>query len=163
VDFISPNSPAYYLTSVAKDRLPVFRREAFLEKACAAMDEARKSAGFLILAYVIMPDHLHVITDNARKPAEIQRHINGIMARRIIDHLKAQGPGNRWLSYAGVKVSAIVRIRCGIIIRMHDCSPAKACLCSVYITRIKTQFVLAWSKEQKTIGFRVLAYGTSSH
>jgi len=38
---ISKDSPAYYLTSVAKDRLPVFRATAVKNIACSALDEAR--------------------------------------------------------------------------------------------------------------------------
>jgi REP element-mobilizing transposase RayT len=59
MDFISPNSPAYYLTSVAKDRLSVFRLDTLRLIASAALNEARTSGGFLILAYVIMPDHFN--------------------------------------------------------------------------------------------------------
>jgi len=91
MDFISPNSPAYYLTSVAKDRLPVFRLDTLKSIACAALSEARKSGGFLILAYVIMPDHFHVITDGEKKASEVQRFINGITSRRVIDFLKEEG------------------------------------------------------------------------
>jgi REP element-mobilizing transposase RayT len=58
---ISKDSPAYYLTSVAKDRLPVFRTAALKHIACSALDEARRSANFLLLAYVLMTDHLHAI------------------------------------------------------------------------------------------------------
>ena len=38
---ISKDSPAYYLTSVTKDRLPVFRKDDFKEIVCKAIDEAR--------------------------------------------------------------------------------------------------------------------------
>ena len=82
MNFISPNSPAYYLTSVAKDRLPVFRLDILKSVACSALSEARESGGFVILAYVIMPDHFHVITDGEKKPSVIQRFINGITSRR---------------------------------------------------------------------------------
>lgn len=91
MDFVSPNSPAYYLTSVAKDRLPVFRLDTLKSITCAALDEAKISGGFLILAYVIMPDHLHVITDGEKKAPLIQRYINGIISRRVIDYLKLHG------------------------------------------------------------------------
>jgi len=91
MNFISPNSPAYYLTSVTKDRLPVFRLDALKSVACDALNESRASGGFLILAYVIMPDHLHVISDGEKKAAVILRFINGIMSRRIIDFLKREG------------------------------------------------------------------------
>ena len=53
---ISKDSPAYYITSVARNRLPVFRTTAVKNIACLALDEARQSAGFLLLAYVLMTD-----------------------------------------------------------------------------------------------------------
>lgn len=68
MNYISPNSPAYYLTSVTKDRLPVFRLDLMKTVVCRALDEARTSGGFLILAYVIMPDHFHIISDGEKKP-----------------------------------------------------------------------------------------------
>ena len=85
MNYISPNSPAYYLTSVAKDRLPVFRLDILKSTVGAALNEARTSGGFLILAYVIMPDHLHVITDGEKKAAVALRFMNGIVSRRVID------------------------------------------------------------------------------
>ena len=91
MNYISPNSPAYYLTSVAKDRLPIFRLDLVKTIVCAALNDARSSCGFLILAYVIMPDHFHLVTDGDKKPSVIQRYVNGIVARRVIDFLKAKG------------------------------------------------------------------------
>ena len=85
---VSKDSPAYYLTSVAKDRLPVFRTTTIAQIACNALAEARRSGGFLIFAYVIMPDHLHLVTDSSRRSKEIHRFVNGIISRRVIDHLK---------------------------------------------------------------------------
>jgi REP element-mobilizing transposase RayT len=38
-----------------------------------------------------MPDHTHVLTDNARAMKDTLRFINGISAKRIIDHLKTKG------------------------------------------------------------------------
>ena len=88
---ISRDTPSLYLTAVAKDRLPVFRSDEIKLVTCAAIDEARRSGGFSIFAYVIMPDHLHAITDCALKPSAILRYINGIISRRVIDHLKEHG------------------------------------------------------------------------
>jgi len=88
---ISFNTPFYFLTCVTHDRLPVFQTEAMKHLLCATLNEARTSAGFLIFAYVIMADHLHVITDGKRSPSDTLRYINGISARRIIDHLKTAG------------------------------------------------------------------------
>jgi putative transposase len=86
---ITVDSPCYYFTSVAHNRLPIFRTDTIKEIAAKAFDEARKSANLLIFAYVIMPDHDHMITDGKRKPSDTIRYLNGISAKRILDHLKA--------------------------------------------------------------------------
>jgi len=91
VKTISRDNPCFYLTAVTKDRLPVFRTDALKAVACVAFDEARKSGGFALFAYVIMPDHIHVITDGARQPSDLLRFLKGIASRRIIDHLKERG------------------------------------------------------------------------
>ena len=85
---ISRDNPCYYLTSVAKDRLPVFKTVKIKQIVCNALNEARKSANIYIFAYVIMSDHLHLITDGAKKASEILRYTNGITAKRVIDYLK---------------------------------------------------------------------------
>ena len=58
---------------------------------CDALNEARASGGFSVYAYVVMPDHLHTITDSSLKPSKVLQYINGIISRRVIDHLKAHG------------------------------------------------------------------------
>lgn len=85
---ISKDNPFYYLTSVTNNRLPVFRTDKLKEITANALNEARKSAEILIFAFVIMPDHYHLITDGNRKPSEVLRFANGITARRVIDYLK---------------------------------------------------------------------------
>lgn len=54
----------------------------------AALDEARKSAEFLIFAYAIMAEHFHIITDSKLSQSDTLRYLNGVSARRIIGHLK---------------------------------------------------------------------------
>jgi putative transposase len=88
---ISRDSPCFFLTSVPKDRLPVFRTDQLKEIACQALADARKSGEFSLYAYVIMPDHLHVITDSARSSEDTLRFITGIMAHHVIAHLKERG------------------------------------------------------------------------
>jgi REP element-mobilizing transposase RayT len=85
---ICRDKPCYYLTSVAKDRLPVFQTDKIKQLACDALNEARNSADILIFAYVIMSDHTHLITDGAREVSDVLRYTNGIAAKRIIDYLK---------------------------------------------------------------------------
>jgi hypothetical protein len=38
-----------------------------------------------------MPEHSHVLTDNAREIRDVLRYLNGISAKRVIDHLKVSG------------------------------------------------------------------------
>lgn len=86
---ISIDTPALFLTAVGKDRLPVFQKEHIKGLACEAINEARTSCGFLLFAYVIMPDHVHLLTDAPRKPSEVFQYIKGIVGHRVIDYLKA--------------------------------------------------------------------------
>ena len=121
MNYISPNSPAYYLTSVAKDRLPVFRLDTLKSTVCSALNEARTSGGFLILAYVIMPDHLHLITDGEKKATVVLRFINGIVSRRVIDFLKENGHLRHWKSSDMKSIAVVIATRFGIIIQTLGC------------------------------------------
>lgn len=85
---ISQDSPALYITIVTKDRLPVFRTDQMKELLCRAIDEARKSAGFLLFAYVIMWDHMHLLTSRPSTISNVLRVLKSITARRLIDYLK---------------------------------------------------------------------------
>jgi len=55
---------------------------------CRAIDEARISGSFLLFAYALMPDHLHVLTDKPKSASDVLRVLKGITARRVIDYLK---------------------------------------------------------------------------
>lgn len=85
---ISKDSPVYYLTSVTNNHLPVFQTAKLKDLVCDALKEVRKSAGLLLFAYVILPDHLHALIGSDRKPSEVTRFVNGITGRRVIDFLK---------------------------------------------------------------------------
>ena len=85
---ISRDSQALYITAVAKDPLPVFQSDAIKLVTCQAINEARKSGEFLLFAYVIMPDHLHLLTDGPKTSADVLRRVKGLTARRVIDYLR---------------------------------------------------------------------------
>lgn len=91
---ISQDSPVLYITLVTKERLPVFQTNQMKETLSRAVDEARNSAGFLLFAYVIMMDHMHLLTSRPSTTAEVLRVLKGLTARRVIDYLKA----NNYLS-----------------------------------------------------------------
>ena len=85
---ISIDHPCLFITAVAKDRLPVFQTEAIGAVTCAALDEARTSCGFLLFAYVLMLDHIHLLTDSLHKPSKVLQFIKGIVSRRVLGYLK---------------------------------------------------------------------------
>jgi REP element-mobilizing transposase RayT len=85
---VSRDTPSLFITAVAKDRLPVFRSDTIKAITCRALDQARTSCGFLILAYVITLDHLHVVTNGPEQASVILRYIEGSVAYEVIEFLK---------------------------------------------------------------------------
>jgi len=88
---ISRDTPAYFLTSVTHNRLPIFRTDELKGVLCEAINEARLSGKVKIFAYAIMPDHNHLLTDSSREIKDVLRFLNGISARRVINYLKENG------------------------------------------------------------------------
>lgn len=88
---ISRATPAYYFTSVAHHRLPIFQTDKVKQIICDAISEVRSKHGILILAYVIMPDHVHLLVYSEKAMRDALRLLNGVAARRIIQYLKENG------------------------------------------------------------------------
>ncbi len=87
---VSRDTPSLYITAVAKDRLPVFQTDPIKAITCQGINQARQSCGFLLLAYVLMPDHLHLLTDNPRQASVMLRYIKGTIAHEVIEYLRRQ-------------------------------------------------------------------------
>jgi len=85
---ISRTTPVYYFTSVAHPRLPIFRTDKLKQVLCDSYCEARLKHSILILAYVIMRDHVHGLVYSEREMGDTLRLLNGISARRVIQYLK---------------------------------------------------------------------------
>ena len=85
---ISSDSQALYITVTTKNRLPVFKTDQVKAVLCRAVEEARTSAGFLLFAYVIMINHLHLLTSRPTTTSNVLRVLKGLTARRVIDYLK---------------------------------------------------------------------------
>jgi len=58
---------------------------------CEALNRARQSADLLIFAYVIMADHIHLITTRPIAQSEVLRFINGGTANKVIGWLRDGG------------------------------------------------------------------------
>jgi putative transposase len=85
---ISRDSEALFITLVTRNRLPVFKTDTMKAVLCRAIAEARTSGGLLLFAYVLMPDHMHVLTNKPNSTSAVLRVLKGITARRVIDYLK---------------------------------------------------------------------------
>ena len=88
---ISRTTPATYSTSVAHHRLPIFQTDKVKQILCDAFNEVRSKHGILILAYVIMLEHVHLLVYSEREMSDALRLLNGVAARRIILYLKENG------------------------------------------------------------------------
>jgi len=89
---VSKNTPFYFLTTVTHKRLPVFRLDSMKQILCNAFAEVQSNHHIFILAYVIMAEHYHLIVNGPGKTeSETLRLLNGVSARRVIQHLKAAG------------------------------------------------------------------------
>ncbi len=75
-----------FSTVVTHHRLPVFQQDKLKEVLCGALNEVRKT--ILIFAYVIMIDHLHLLTSRPSTTSDVLRVVKGLTARRVILFLK---------------------------------------------------------------------------
>jgi len=85
---ISRDSQALFITLTTHHRLPIFKRNEMNLVLCSALDEVRRSHNLLLFAYVIMIDHLHLLTNEPKPPSEVLRLVKGITAHRVIEYLK---------------------------------------------------------------------------
>ena len=85
---ISHDSPVLYITNVTTHRLPIFRTDKLRELMCGFLNEARNSGGFLLFAYVVMLDHLHLLTSRPSTTSDVLRVVKGLTAHRVIEYLK---------------------------------------------------------------------------
>lgn len=63
----------YFLTFCVKDREQLFRRRALVDLVNSQILRTSKRHGFEILAYVFMPDHLHVLVEGTTDTADLRQ------------------------------------------------------------------------------------------
>jgi putative transposase len=82
----------YYITGTFVEWLPLLRREDIRGVVCAEISEALSRCEGSVTAFVLMPDHLHLIIYLPREGMlhAFNRHWRGRSARRIIDMLQQQ-------------------------------------------------------------------------
>ena len=83
----------YYITGTFVEWLPLLRREEVRAVVCAEIARALARCQASVTAFVLMPDHLHLIVYLPREGIlhGFNRHWRGRSARRTIDALQQQG------------------------------------------------------------------------
>jgi putative transposase len=57
----------FFVTTVTRQRFPIFRREATAELLIHTLSHYRDAGKFLLHEFVIMPDHVHVLLTPAQE------------------------------------------------------------------------------------------------
>jgi putative transposase len=100
------------LTFSCYRRIPFFSRDRACEWFREALEAARKKFGFELWAYVLMPDHVHVLVNPGNAAAEMPRFLQAVkepVARQAIAYLKGNAP--QWLERLAVHEDQRVRHR----------------------------------------------------
>lgn len=91
---------------------PFLSRERTCEWFCAALEAARAKFGVQIWAYVVMPDHVHLLVYPGEAAAAMSRFVQAVkqpVARQAIDYLAVHAPD--WLARITVREGPRVRHR----------------------------------------------------
>jgi putative transposase len=95
-----------------------YRQYAFLgrdrtrEWLCESLNVASKKFGYQLWAYVVMPEHVHLLIYPGDAPAQMSAFLQAVkepVARKAIRHLK--GHGSEWLARVTVTEGRRVRLR----------------------------------------------------
>ena len=80
----------YFLTICARDRRPLFENGALAECVRTQILLAADALGYIVVAYCVMPDHVHVLVEAANDCATLPefvkraKQLSGFHGRRII-------------------------------------------------------------------------------
>ena len=79
----------HYLTFVVFQRIPIIKNETICQLFIDAIRETREKHPFKLIAYVVMPDHVHLIVNPVGCDIElVGKDLKGKSAKKILDWLK---------------------------------------------------------------------------
>jgi putative transposase len=83
----------YYSTCTIVNWLPIFQSEMYFQTVIDSLNFCRLNKGLYLLAYVIMPTHLHLVTANSEQTtlSEIMRDFRQFTAKQIRKLLEMEG------------------------------------------------------------------------
>jgi REP element-mobilizing transposase RayT len=87
-----PNE-AYFVTTTTHDREPIFSEATTAASFVEELLRLRSELGFLLLSYVVMHDHVHllIVPGPDAGLAKIMQHVKGRFARRFNESKGGQG------------------------------------------------------------------------
>ena len=65
----------YFLTYCARLRRPAFRDQVTVDETLAQFRRTAADQGFEILAYCLMPDHIHMLVEGIRVDSDLKRFV----------------------------------------------------------------------------------------
>ncbi|PIS26033.1 MAG: hypothetical protein COT45_01320 [bacterium (Candidatus Stahlbacteria) CG08_land_8_20_14_0_20_40_26] len=107
----------YFITICTKDKIPYFENQKIAKKVIECLLSERKQMGYLIFAYCLMPDHLHILlmpdsaqqSDRTRRdraspcpkkvypgPISISQFIGAFKSKSTHLFWKCKGTGKLW-------------------------------------------------------------------
>jgi len=87
VRFTEPGQPRE-LTFSCYRRYPFFGRDRTREWFCQALDQARRKFAYEPWAYVVMPEHIHVIVYPADDPEQMSAFLQMVKSRSPAKRIK---------------------------------------------------------------------------
>jgi putative transposase len=100
------------LTFTCYRRYPFLARERTREWFREAIETARIKVGVALWAYVVMPEHVHLLIMPSGRAGQVSRFLREAkepVARKAIDYLKVSAPG--WLAKIAVQEGSRLRHR----------------------------------------------------
>jgi len=86
---------AYFLTICAEDRHRAFAESTCARRVCAQVLSTAADYGFEVIAYCLMPDHLHALTEGLRSDADFRKFASMLKQRSAFDYRGTQ-KGRLW-------------------------------------------------------------------
>ena len=82
----------YFITTCTNERKKIFSDAKYAQMVVDAIQFGRERNWFLLLGFVVMPDHIHIaVVPQQRKISDIVRGIKGFTARKINDLMNKKG------------------------------------------------------------------------
>jgi REP element-mobilizing transposase RayT len=92
-DYIGPH--AYFLTVCTLNRVPWFSDQSRADGVVAELIRTTAAYGFGLIAYCLMPDHLHAMAEGARRDSNFLKYVAMFKQRTAFEHA-SRGRGRLW-------------------------------------------------------------------